>query len=384
MSSLVKLAKDISSAAKAIEGHFLSNGLPDLSFDNDVLASVPPSLQEHRNALIDRSDELNRLSLGVRGHANRITFSWADELSIRFVIKYQIFNIVPLEGSCSYAAIAKATGLSEQLVQRFLRHCMGNHIFAQTSDGQVRHTAYTRELATDPAFVDGSGYQLDEMSPSSAFGLEALDRFGESGEQNETGFALFNQAFTQKGGQIAPLQDIYEVLAQNPSRGRQFGAGLRFYSKGSSQDLRQLLAGFDWTTVDNPDWTMVDIGGGHGIVSQYLAQNTEQLRFVIQDQEHTVRKGETLLPDEMKGRVQFETADFFTPQKRTAELYFTRYIFHNWSDKYAVKILKNIAPAMKAGSRLLLFEFLMRSEPEHLVTRRHAAWVIPRQNNGIS
>ena len=56
MSSLVKLAEDILSAAKALEGHFQSNGLPDPTFDNHFVVSVPPSLQEHRNTPIRRTN----------------------------------------------------------------------------------------------------------------------------------------------------------------------------------------------------------------------------------------------------------------------------------------------------------------------------------------
>ena len=152
---------------------------------------------------------------------------------------------------------------------------MGHYIFAQTPDGQVRHTAFTRQLVTDPGFVDGSGLQLSEMGPSSIFALEALDRFGESGEQRETGWALLNQALNQKDGAFGPLQCIFSVLGQNPERARRYGAAMQYYSKGSSQDLRQLLDGFDWASIDRPDSFFVGIGGGHGIVSQYLAQHTE-------------------------------------------------------------------------------------------------------------
>ena len=84
---------------------------------------------------------------------------------------------------------------------------------------------------------------------------------------------------------------------------------------------------------------LVDFGGGHSSVRQYLAQNTEHLRFVVQDQADTVRRAETLLPVEFQGRVRFEAHDFFEPQERAADVFFMRWILHNWSDKYAVAIL---------------------------------------------
>ena len=371
MSSLVKLAEDILSSAKAIQAHFQSRGLPDPTFDNDLVVKVPPSLQEHRNKLVNKSDQLKRLSLGVEAHADQILFSWADELPLRAIYKYKVANSVPLEGSCSYESIATATGLTEQLLQRFLRHCMSNYIFAQTPDGEVRHTALSRRLATDPQFANGIGLQLDEVGPASIFTLEALSRFGESGEQTETGFSLLNQALDQEAGAGGPLQSLFTVLAQNPERGRRFGIAMQYYTKGTAQDLRHVLAGFDWKSVDKPDSVLVDVGGGHGAVSQYLSQHTDELSFVVQDQEDTVRTAETLLPAELQGRVQFEAHDFFQPQERAADVFFMRWILHNWSDKYAVLILKGLVPAMKKGSRVILFEYLIKSEPPSSLAEKY-------------
>lgn len=368
MSSLVKLAEEILGAAKAIETHLQSQGLPDATFDNDLLGSLPLSLQNERKTLINSSDRLKRLSTGVYGYSGSLLSSVTEETSLRAIYKYKIANKVPLEGSCSYRSLAASTGLTEPLVRRFLRHCMGNYIFAQTSEGQVRHNAFSRELATEPEFADAIGLTLEETAPSCMFLLEALQRFGESGEQKETGFALQEQAFEKEA---RPLQTLFEVLGQFPERQRRFGAAMRSYSKGYPQGLESLLTGFDWTSIDKPGTVLVDLGGGHGTVSQFLAQNTQNLHFVVQDHAETVRTGKKLSPVELQGRVEFEAHDFLKPQERVADVFFTRWIFHNWADKYAVAILKNLIPAMKEGSQVILFEYLMTNEPETSPTDKH-------------
>ena len=35
-------------------------------------------------------------------------------------------------------------------------------------------------------------------------------------------------------------------------------------------------------------------------------------------------------------------------------MFFFRWIFHNYSDQYAIKILKNLVPALKPGARILI------------------------------
>lgn len=372
MSSLAKLAGDIFVAAKAVEAYFESHGLPEPTFDNDLVASIPSSLQEHRSTLIDSTDRLKRLSSGVDDHADAILWTWADQLTLRAVYHYKIASAVPLEGSSSYASLAKATGLSEQLLQRFLRHCMSNYIFAQTPEGQVRHSAFSRRLATDSEFADGVGIQLYETGPASMFTLEALHRFGESGEHTDTGYALFNQAVNQEAGAGKPLQTAFEVLGQNPERGRRFGVAMQYYSKEPSRNISHLLAGYDWASIDRPDVELVDVGGGHGTVSKYLAQHTKELHFIVQDSADQVQTGEKLLPAELRTRVKFEAHDFLEPQQRQANVFLIRWVLHNWSDKYAVQILQRLVPAMRDGTRLILCEFLVDSEPDSSATKKRS------------
>lgn len=62
----------------------------------------------------------------------------------------------------------------------------------------------------------------------------------------------------------------------------------------------------------------------------------------------------SLIPRELESRVSLTTHDFFTPQSVSADLYYFRWVFHNWSDAYVVKILQNLVPALKPGARILL------------------------------
>jgi hypothetical protein len=60
-----------------------------------------------------------------------------------------------------------------------------------------------------------------------------------------------------------------------------------------------------------------------------------------------------LIPPELEGRITLTAHDFFT-QTITADIYYCRWIFHNWSDVYAIKILKNLVPALKLGAKILI------------------------------
>lgn len=72
--------------------------------------------------------------------------------------------------------------------------------------------------------------------------------------------------------------------------------------------------------------------------------------------------------------------DFMKPQPIIADVYMMRFIPHDWSDKYSIKILKNIAKATegKPGSRLVVLETVI-PEPNTVTSvqekiQRYVAW----------
>jgi hypothetical protein len=52
-------------------------------------------------------------------------------------------------------------------------------------------------------------------------------------------------------------------------------------------------------------------------------------------------------------------SDFFNPQNITADVYYFRNIFHNWADKYAIKILRNLTPALRKGARVIIHDRIL-------------------------
>jgi hypothetical protein len=51
--------------------------------------------------------------------------------------------------------------------------------------------------------------------------------------------------------------------------------------------------------------------------------------------------------------------DFFQDQPVCADAYLLRWVLHDWSDKYAIKILRALIPALKKGARIIVNEFVL-------------------------
>jgi len=84
------------------------------------------------------------------------------------------------------------------------------------------------------------------------------------------------------------------------------------------------------------------------------------MHFIVQDQPDVISVGQTRLPLDMKGRVTFMEHDFFRQQPiKAAEVYLLRWILHDWSDAYAIQILRALIPALIQGSKIVICEHVM-------------------------
>jgi hypothetical protein len=95
------------------------------------------------------------------------------------------------------------------------------------------------------------------------------------------------------------------------------------------------------------------VGGSTGFVCVELARKYPNMRFVVQDLPKTIATARA--PTDLEHRIEFQSHDFFTPQPvHGADVYFFRWILHNWSDKYVIAILRNLIPALKPGARIVV------------------------------
>jgi hypothetical protein len=97
------------------------------------------------------------------------------------------------------------------------------------------------------------------------------------------------------------------------------------------------------------------VGGSQGSACFAIAEKFPSLSFVVQDLERVITAAERQVPSHLAHRVKFATHDFLIEQPvHGADVYFFRWILHNWSDKYCVKILENLIPALKPGARIVV------------------------------
>ena len=144
----------------------------------------------------------------------------------------------------------------------------------------------------------------------------------------------------------------------DPARERQFAIAMSLLSSEEGYEPSYILKAFDFGNL-KPS-LLVDVGGSYGEVSKELASNVPNLRCIVQDVPEVAAKGEASLPADLSDRVTFMSHDFFSDQPvKGADIYFFRFIFHDWPDKYCIQILRCLAPALKDGARIIISDRTM-------------------------
>ncbi|KAI0875274.1 S-adenosyl-L-methionine-dependent methyltransferase [Hypoxylon argillaceum] len=234
--------------------------------------------------------------------------------------------------------LAVAAGLGESHVRRLVRHAITQHIFCEPRPGFVAHSASSRLLAEDADVAAWVRWRADGCW------LAAYHTFSLA---NQTSLSMF------------------DVLAADPERAARFAAGMRLYAARPDLDVHYLVDAWPWGGLKDGA-TVIDVGGSHGEAAIALARAFPSMNLVVQDiDKPTILEADSRKPADIADRVRYMTHDFFTEQPiREADVYLYRACFHNWSDKYAVRILRALIPALKVGARVLLNDVVVPGPEE--------------------
>ncbi|KAI4256548.1 MAG: hypothetical protein LQ352_002044 [Teloschistes flavicans] len=136
------------------------------------------------------------------------------------------------------------------------------------------------------------------------------------------------------------------------------------FASYEGHDAKFLVQGYSWAELGHA--TVVDVGGSAGEHGAALARAFPLLEIIVQDLPTVIKAVQKKRqPVDIADRIKFMEHDMFTPQPVAADIYLFRWIFHDWPDKYVIKILNQLVPAMKTGTRVLINEIIL-PEPNTL------------------
>jgi predicted O-methyltransferase YrrM len=233
--------------------------------------------------------------------------------------------------------LAQATHTHSPSLYRLLRAVASLGIFAEDDQRRFRLTALAEPLQRD---VPGS------LHAGATFAGEfwRWQAWGHLLQSIQTGETAFNHTYGM---------GWFEYLAQHPEASAVFDAAM-----ASSERHHAVAAAYDFSTIG----TLVDVGGGTGMLLATILQAHPQLHGVLYDTPQVTAHAQELFKAAgVADRCEIVAGDFFAGLPSGGDAYLLSLIVHDWEDAQVITLLENCHRAMYAHGKLLLVEQVVPS-----------------------
>jgi hypothetical protein len=277
----------------------------------------------------DAQDAAHQLREQVNGFRMTQLLAVAARLELADLLK---------DGPKSSAELAAATGANAEALVRLLRTLASLGVFAEPAPDQFALTPMAALLQRE--------HPQSLWAVSRMAGEEQYRAWGGLYDSVMTGTAAFPQIYGMRR---------FDYLAQHPDAEAVF-------SQGMSEKVRLTATAFAATYPFPAQGTVVDVGGGHGVLLSAVLQAHPSLQGILFDQPQVIAgAAATLEAAAVVECCSVVGGDFFVDVPSEGSVYVLCEVIHDWDDEHALQILRRCAEAMKPEAKLALVENVITS-----------------------
>ena len=240
------------------------------------------------------------------------------------------------DGPGDYHALAEATATHAPTLRRVLRGLANLGVVAEDEEGRFVLTPMGACLRSDV--------------PNSLRGWAILSgetwyrAWGDLLHSVQTGQTAFDHTFGM---------GVYEYAATHAEFAENFH---RSMTVATVQAAQALLTAYDFT----PARTVVDVGGGYGVLLGAILQAHPHLHGILFDAPSVAATAQRYLEGRDIGRrCACIGGDFFAAVPTGGDTYILSWVLLDWDDEHSLRILQNCRAAMPEHGRLLVFEAML-------------------------
>jgi hypothetical protein len=237
-------------------------------------------------------------------------------------------------GPKSATELAAETGTHGPTLYRVLRALAGFGVFSEAEDGRFSLTPVSELLR--------SGLPGSMRGMADFCGAEwSWKAWGELMFSVRTGQTAFDHAFGKP---------CFEYLAEHPVESEVFNEAMSGFS---SMVAPAIVEAYDFSKFG----TVVDVGGGHGMLLAAILKANPGVRGVVFDAPHVAAGAhEAIRAAGLADRCLAEGGSFFEAVTPGADAYMMMHIILDWPDDKAATILRHCRKGVKPGGRLLVID----------------------------
>jgi hypothetical protein len=241
--------------------------------------------------------------------------------------------------------LAERVGADTLALSRVLRALDATGLLATLGDGKIALTGLGELLCSD---VPGSARRA-AIASTEEWRWRAYGHLTHSVRTGEPGFRRAHGC------------ELWEYLAQNTEAAALFDESM---ARVAAAIATVLVDAYDFGAVER----LVDVGGGHGILTSAILEANPHLRAVILDLPGVIEGARAhLAAAGLAGRCDAVAGDFLDAVPAGGDLYLLSWILHDWDDSAATRILENCRAVMREGGRLLAIEMVVTPGNDRLV-----------------
>ncbi|KAK8849070.1 Methyltransferase fsa4 [Apiospora arundinis] len=320
-------------------------------------AAVPP--QQHIQLVKGLKDAAGLVN-EAREDLGDLMMSFVQVTALRLLIKWKVFEAIPLEGTISYADVAARVGIDVNLITRLSWVLVATGVLKQDGSDKIQHTARSRPYASRNPLSAMMIIGFDEYLPAL---LAMPGYFDTYGKKEPFGEKHTVKAFSEGNPELT----VNQILASSPER-----LGNMTLAMAAMENMYPLSGVYDFSWVaakaasDSNRPLIVDVGGAKGHTLQAICKDTPSLpieRCVLEDLPRVIQVVKDTA-DAGAPAPQLVGMDFNQEQPvKGAVVYLIRRCLHDYSDEQCVGILGYLAAAMAADSVLLIGETVLTNPP---------------------
>ncbi len=249
------------------------------------------------------------------------------------------------DGPMTTRQLAHATATHEPTLHRIMRLLTAVGVFEETGPRTFGPTILGERLRTGVPASMRSWATLPEALGGVAPFAPILDTI-------KTGEPGFDTALGT---------DLFAYLRDHPDHGIAFDTAMAERTAAFAPSVAEAF-------VFSRARTVVDVGGGNGMLLAQILRQHPHLDGVLFDSPAVTSRPNTLLTDpDLAGRCRIEPGDFFDHVPAAGDVYVMANIIHDWDDTRAAQILRNCVRAMNEDGRVLLVERMIPDNPAQAV-----------------
>jgi hypothetical protein len=266
----------------------------------------------------------------------QLVFGKCISMAISVVAKLRVADFLA-DGPQTVADLAVKTKTHGPSLYRLLRPLAAAGVFTEDVDGRFALTPMGEYLRTG---VRGSLRGMADF-----FGSDWNWRpWGHMLETVQTGRAAFDSVFGES---------VFEYLGKHPDESAVFNEGMTGFTSNIAPAVAEAYNFAAFKTV-------VDVGGGHGVLLNTILQAHAGVNGIVFDSPHVVAGAESAIHQAgLTGRCRAVGGDFFKSVPAGGDAYLMKHIIHDWPDDRATTILRNCRMGVNPGGKLLLVELVI-------------------------